>query len=392
MIHDTLGPEAENALLVGAAQRLRDCLTEKATIGRLGGGEFAVLLEDLQDPAAVIVVAERIQAVVDQAFSLGEQDVFLTVSIGIAMTGAAAQTADDLLRQANVAVHRVVEQSGAHHQMFDEAMSAAALRRLQLETDLRRGVERGELVVHYQPVIELASGRVVECEALVRWDHPEQGLIPPMEFIPLAEEIGLILPAGRWVLNEACRQTRAWQEDLGLPLRVAVNLSARQFEDPGLIASVAAALESTELSPASLVLEITETAVIRDPKHAATTMQDLRSLGIRLAIDDFGTGYSSLNSLKSFPVDLLKIDRSFTQRLGQLSQDTAIVQAVLTLAKSLGLAVTAEGVETAEQLSWLHRSEACDLAAGYYFSRPLPADEVAPLLGQVMVIDDLSSD
>jgi diguanylate cyclase (GGDEF)-like protein len=380
VVHDTLGREAENGLLVAVAARLRHCLRNEATLARLGGDDFAILLEDVQDAADTVRVAKRITSVLDPSFTLGDQEVFLTTSIGIAMTSEEAQSADDLLHQANVALHRAVEQGGDCHQLFDEALSTAALRRMQLETDLRRGIDRGELVVYYQPVIELKSGRVVECEALVRWQHPTHGLIPPMDFIPLAEQTGLIIQAGTWVLGEACRQTKQWQDDLGVDLRVAVNLSARQFEDPDLLGAVTGALRDTALAAGDLVLEITETAVIRSPKTAATTIETLRSAGVRLAIDDFGTGYSSLSYLKSFPVHVLKIDQSFTQRLGEDSQDTAIVQAILALAQSLGLAVTAEGVETAEQLAWLHRSEACDLVAGYLFSRPLPADEVVLLL------------
>ena len=380
LIHDTLGREAENGLLVAVSGRLRHCLRDEATVARLGGDDFAVLLEDVTDAAETVRVADRIMGVLRPSFTLGKQEVFLTTSMGIALTGTLDQTADDLLHHANVALHRAVEQGGDRHELFDEDLSAAALRRLQLETDLRRGVERGELVVFYQPVIELTSGRVVECEALVRWQHPTRGLVPPNDFIPLAEQTGLIVDAGMDVLNQACRQTRAWQEELGTPLGIAVNLSARQFEDPDLVAGVTAALRDSDLDAASLTLEITETAVIRNPDAALATLHSLRAAGVRLAIDDFGTGYSSLSYLKSFPVDVLKIDRSFILRLDEDGQDAAIVQAVLTLAQSLGMAVTAEGVETEQQLAWLGQSQTCDLAAGYLFSRPLPAAEVAPLL------------
>ena len=310
-------------------------------------------------------------------------EVVITVSIGIALSSSRETDPAALLRAADTAMYAAKQTGKARYEVFQAAMGSRALEQLELEADLRRALERGELRLHYQPKVELGTGAVVGVEALVRWEHSVRGMVPPGEFIPVAEEMGLILPIGHWILQEACRQAREWREQhwAGGPIEVCVNVSARQFGHPGLVGEVARVLAETGLDPGCLVLEITESAVMEDAASTIATLRDLKDLGVRLAIDDFGTGYSSLAYLHRLPVDVLKIDRSFVDGLGREAEDTAIVRSVLGLAHSLGLQVVAEGVETAEQVEGL-RALGCKIAQGYYFSRPLPPAALEELLGE----------
>ncbi|HEX7214148.1 MAG TPA: EAL domain-containing protein, partial [Methylomirabilota bacterium] len=354
VVNDSLGHSVGDQLLVGVSQRLAGCLRPEDTIARLGGDEFAILLEDVKDDRGPTSVADRLTAELQQPFKVEGREVIITVSIGIAMSTAKRMTPEDILRDADLAMYHAKGKGKARYEVFDKSMNAPAQERMDLELDLRNAVTRGEFTLHYQPVVDLPSGRITEVEALVRWRHPQRGLLFPADFVGLSEETGLIVPLGRWVLHEACRQTRQWQlASPGTPLAISVNISARQLQQPGLVEEIAAVLRDTRLDPSTLRLEITETVVMHDAPATLAKLEALKALGVQLAIDDFGTGYSSLGYLKRFPVDTLKIDRSFVKGIGGNVEDSAIVRAVITVAKSLNLSVTAEGIETAEQLEHL---------------------------------------
>jgi diguanylate cyclase (GGDEF)-like protein/PAS domain S-box-containing protein len=379
-VNDSLGHRAGDRLLVEVAARLLAGLRPGDTVARLGGDEFTVLLEDLAEPEEARRVAERLADGLRPPFRLDGRDVFVSASIGIAGPSAGAQ-ADDLLRLADVAMYEAKHRGKARYAVFDVGMDDRAWKRLDLEAELRRAIATDQLRVHYQPLLDLQSGRIVEVEALVRWEHPARGLLPPGEFIPLAEETGLIVPLGRRVLEEACRQVRIWQlaYPSDPPLAVAVNLSARQLMRPELVADIAAALRGADLGPSSLTLEVTETAALHDIVAMVGPLRALRERGMRLAIDDFGTGYSGLSYLRGCPVDALKIDRAYVAGLGVDPADTAMVRAVIAFARTLGLEVVAEGVENAIQLAELV-GLGCDRGQGYFFARPLPAEKLADLL------------
>ncbi|HEX6289965.1 MAG TPA: EAL domain-containing protein [Herpetosiphonaceae bacterium] len=381
VINDSLGHQVGDHLLRAVAQRMHDCVRPADTVARLGGDEFIVLLEDISDVKDAVHVAERIHDVLRAPLTLDDHEVFTTVSIGIVISSAEHCRPDDLVRSADLAMYRAKTQGKAQYALFDPSMNARAKERLALETDLRRATERNEFTVVYQPVVDLVSGKMCEVEALVRWDHPSRGRVSPGEFIPLAEETGLIMQIGQHVLEQACRQVRAWQmlAPGEPPLVMSVNLSARQFQHPQLVEQIAATLRKTGLDPRSLKLEITESMMMQDGERNGAIMRELKRLGIQLAIDDFGTGYCSLGYLKCFPVDTLKIDRSFVAGLGLNVEDTAIVRAVIAFAKALNLSVTGEGIETVEQLRQLKKLE-CTRGQGYYFGRPLPGDVVTALL------------
>lgn len=306
----------------------------------------------------------------------------VTASVGVAIGDTTYSEADDLLRNADLAMYRAKADGKGRHVIFDPSMHADSLARLELENDLREALEGQQLRIQYQPIVSLPSGQVTEFEALVRWQHPTRGLIPPLEFIPIAEETGLIGAIGRWVLQQACRQAVEWQQRFPSQssLVMAVNLSPKQFQDGNLVEMVARTLQQTRLPPACLKLEITEGVVMQDIETSIATLSHLKALGVQIAVDDFGTGYSSLAYLKRLPLDVLKIDRAFINGLGQTRQDNTIVQAILSLAGSLGLTVTAEGIETAEQAATLG-SWACDRGQGYHYARPLDAPAAAALLG-----------
>ena len=380
VVNDSLGHGVGDQLLIGVSQRLASCLRPEDTIARLGGDEFAILIEDVKDDKAPTSVADRLTGELQQPFTVEGREVVITVSIGIAMSTAKRMTPEDILRDADLAMYHAKGKGKARYEIFDKSMNAPAQERMDLELDLRNAVARGEFILHYQPILELPTGRIVEMEALVRWKHPQRGLLFPGDFVGLSEETGLIVPLGRWVLHEACRQTRQWQlATPGSNLAISVNLSARQLQQPGLVEEIAAVLRETRLDPGALRLEITETVVMHDAPTTLAKLEALKALGVQLAIDDFGTGYSSLGYLKRFPVDTLKIDRSFVKGIGQNVEDSAIVRAVITVAKSLGLSVTAEGIESADQLEQL-RSLGCDHGQGYYFAKPMPSDRVPALL------------
>jgi diguanylate cyclase (GGDEF)-like protein/PAS domain S-box-containing protein len=381
VINDSIGHARGDELLIEMGRRLSTCVRPGDTVARLGGDEFTILLEDVQTRGDALKVADRLQDVLRAPFSLSGQEVFSGVSIGIAHGHALYPRPEDLLRDADTALYRAKAQGRGRCVEFDTTMHDRAVELLKLETDLRRALERREFRLHYQPVVSLTTGEITGAEALVRWQHPERGLVAPAEFIPLAEETGLILPIGGWVLREACRQMKRWQERLDMPaLEIGVNLSSKQFQQHGLVALVAAVLRETGLSPRSLRLEVTESLLMEQNGHVADNMTELRAMGVRLDLDDFGTGYSSLSYLHQFPIDTLKIDRSFIQRIGETQEGTEIVHTILTLAESLDLEVVAEGVETAEQLAMLRKLR-CSHAQGYHLSRPVEGDRFEALLG-----------
>ncbi len=404
-INDSLGHDAGDLLLVAVSERLKACLRPGDTVARLGGDEFAILLEDVTDVSDATQVAERIAEALQIPFDLEKHQFFTSASIGIALGTAAQYRPGDLLRNADLAMYGAKKGGKAHHRVFEAGTYVPARRRLKLETDLRRAIEREEFALCYQPMVLLGTNlqrrrklirrnpaviapqateafRIRGMEALMRWQHPERGLVPPSEFVPLAEETGLIVPIGRWALREACRQACGWQEQRpGDPsLVVSVNVSARQFRQPRLVEEVAGILQEVELEPCNLVLEITESAVMEDVASAIAVLRELQDLGIKVALDDFGTGYSSMDYLKRFPVDYLKIGRSFVDSLGVGgTEGAAIVSGMVSLAHALGVGVVAEGVETAEQLARL-QATGCEMAQGNYFSEPLSAEAVPALL------------
>lgn len=377
VINDSLGHAVGDLLLDAVARRLESALRSADTVARLGADVFAVLLDELRDPAEARVVADRVHEALAEPFPLQGRTVFATASIGIAGGGDGA-AAEVLVRDAETAMYRAKSRGRAGSEMFDATMQATALERLHLETDLRGAVEREEFELAYQPVVSLADGRIAGFEALARWRHPERGLLQPAGFISAAEDTGLIVPIGRWVLREACRQMREWNRRYGAALSVNVNLSPRQFADPALAADVAAALQETGLPAAFLKLEITENLLMGDAGGAAATLEELKTLGVDLCIDDFGTGYSSLSYLHRFPIDTLKVDRSFIMRLGD-GQTEQIVRTILVLARTLGMRAVAEGVETAEQADCL-RAMGCEYAQGYRFSHPVAGDAAGAMI------------
>ena len=380
-VNDTLGHHVGDELLVAVSDRLLTCRRPGDTVARLGGDEFAILLEEAVSRSDAMRVAERIREELQVPFTLEGRDVFVTCSIGVAFADSCQDWSEELIRNAAVAMHRAKEEGKACYQAFDQSMDAQMKGRLRLENDLRRALKREEFVVHYQPVVRLESEQILGMEALVRWEHPERGLVAPDEFVPLAEELGLIVPIGRWVLREACRQAKEWQEryPADLPLRISVNLSARELQHPTLVGVVEEALREARLDPQSLTLEITESAVVKDEEHNIDALRRLGALGIRFALDDFGTGYSALAYLRRLPVDLLKLDRSFVERLAEDAEAEVLLSGVISIASGLGLYVLAEGVETPEQLARV-RSLGCELAQGYYFSKPLSSEAAMELL------------
>lgn len=383
VVNDSLSHEAGDRLLVQVANRIRGCLRPEDTVARLGGDEFAVLFEDIVSVGDGITVADRISQGLMHPFNLGGQEVFTTCSMGIAISTGSDTVPAELLRDAEVAMYRAKAKGEGSIEIFDPSMNAQALARFHMDAELRRALERNEFELHYQPVVGLRSGRIEGFEALVRWRHPERGMIPPLEFISLAEETGLIVPLGRWVLEEACRQAGEWRRTFPTdrPRLMNVNISARQFQSRDLIHTVLGALHAAGLEPADLKLEITESIMMKDPEASLEAMKIFRSMNIHLVIDDFGTGYSSLGYLKRFPVDTLKVDKSFVDGLGKDPESSAIVSAVISLARALGMRVTAEGIETREQMLQLQVLK-CDQGQGYHFARPLPKAAAEELLAQ----------
>ena len=381
VVNDSLGHAAGDRLLIALAERLAAAMRPGDTIARLGGDEFAVLLDTATDIHAATAVADRLLDALATPLALDGRELVVEASLGIALATDGAARPDDLLRDADLALYRAKDAGRAGYAIYDTSLHTAVNARLVLEAELRRALASEEFVLHYQPKVDLATGRLAGVEALVRWRHPTRGLVPPDDFIPLAEETGLIVPLGRWVLTEACHQARAWAAAriTDPPLTMSVNLSARQFRQPDLVGDVARILRDTGVIPGLIQLEITEGVLMEDAAATLGLLERLRGLGIALAIDDFGTGYSSLVYLKRFPIDVLKVDKAFVTGLGHDPGNGAITTAVIGLAHALGLAVTAEGVETAGELAQL-RSLGCEQGQGYYFARPMPAAALAALL------------
>ncbi|HYG79077.1 MAG TPA: EAL domain-containing protein [Pyrinomonadaceae bacterium] len=372
IINDSLGHMIGDQLLIGIARRLENSLRPGDTIARLGGDEFTILLEDIQDRGYVLQIAERIQKELSAPFSLSGREVFTTVSIGIAISSKEYEQTEDILRDADTAMYRAKALGKARYEIFDKGMHDRATKLLQLETDLRRAMERDEFFVFYQPIMSLETGGLRGFEALVRWRHPERGFISPSDFIPVAEETGMIVQLGEYVLREACRQMQKWAVVLPSdpPLFISVNLSVRQFSQPDLVERVAAILRETRLDPKNLKLEITESAVMENVETATELLNRLRALGLLISMDDFGTGYSSLSHLRRFPINTLKIDRSFVTQMADDEENAEIVRTIIGLAQNLGMDVVAEGVETPAQVLTL-KALGCEYGQGYFYSKPL---------------------
>jgi diguanylate cyclase (GGDEF)-like protein/PAS domain S-box-containing protein len=380
-VNDSLGHAAGDDLLRQVAERLDVCTRAADTVARLGGDEFAVLAEEAEGPARAEDVAGRIHLALEKAFDISEHEIFVHSSIGIALAEHGT-TSEELLRNADMAMYAAKAMGKGRSETFLPTMHMAAQKRLQLSGDLRRALRDGELAVHYQPLVNLADQRVLGVEALARWQHPELGNVPPGDFIPIAEETGLIVPLGAWVLVEACKQARQWQRNRPYEkaIYVSVNVSARQFRQPGMVVEqVSAALAESGTDPSMLVLEITESVLMQDRKAVSKELSDLQSLGVRVAIDDFGTGYSALSYLREFPIDMVKMDQSFVDDLSRGAGDAALVRSVVELGEALDMQIVAEGIERQDQLDCLSGLQ-CDVGQGYFFARPLDQSAMSTLL------------
>jgi diguanylate cyclase (GGDEF)-like protein/PAS domain S-box-containing protein len=375
VINDSLGHSAGDRLLITIADRLRTAVRPDDTVARFGGDEFTVLCRGVPDERAASEIAERVAAAVARPVHLAEGEVFVTVSVGIALSGGDLETPETLLRNADAAMYAAKDRGRARVEMYDAGARDRAVKYLRTGNELHRALERGEMRVFYQPIMSLETSRISGFEALVRWAHPERGLVGPDQFIPLAEETGLVVPIGSFVLEAACAQAAAWHA-AGAPVSISINLSPRQLAEPTLPHTIASVLDRTHVDPNLVWLEITETTLMRDAESAVSILRALTALGVHLAVDDFGTGYSSMTYLKRFPVESLKVDRSFVDGLGREPEATAICTAVVSLAHALGMRAVAEGVETTDQLATL-RTLGCELAQGYLFGKPAPADRFA---------------
>ena len=383
VVNDSLGHNIGDLLLIESAHRLAACLRGEDTVARLGGDEFVILLEDIQGPMDATLVADRIQHDLALPHDLEDHKVFVSSSVGIVLSAARYERPEDVLRDSDIAMYRAKGQGRGHYEMFDTAMFERAMTRLELEGDLRKAIEHQEFVIHYQPIVELGARRIVGFEALIRWQHPTRGLVSPAEFIPTAEETGLIVPIGHWVLSEACRQVREWQVQFPVdpPLTISVNLSTRQCLQTDLVQKVAGVLQQSGLNASSLKLELTESMIVEDAESTSAMLSELRTLGVQVQIDDFGTGYSSLGYLQKLPIDTLKIDRTFISRIGNDGSGLEIVRTILALAHDLGMKVVAEGVETEDQLAKLKMME-CEYGQGYLFTRPIDSLKAGAMLAE----------
>jgi diguanylate cyclase (GGDEF)-like protein/PAS domain S-box-containing protein len=382
-INDSLGHVVGDQLLKAVAQRLSRCVRPEDTVSRFGGDEFAILLNGMNHAADALAITERILRSIESPFKLSGYDVFTSTSIGIALSTIGYSNTEDILRDADTAMYRAKEQGKGRFEVFDKVMHARAISRLQLENDLRYALERKELEVYYQPIINLDGGSISGFEALIRWNHPVRGMVSPADFIPVAEDTELIIPIGHWVLFEACRQVREWQTlyPFAKPLTISVNLSGKQFKQPDLVGQIKQILYQTGLDPHCLRLEITESMVMEDAEAATAMLRQLRSLNVQLSIDDFGTGYSSLSYLHRFPVNILKIDKSFVGRMAVDEESMGIVETIITLASKLKMCVVAEGIETKEQWDKLKALQ-CEYGQGYLFSKPVPAQQALALVNE----------
>jgi len=378
-INDTLGHEAGDQLLLEVASRLRTCVRDSDTVARLGGDEFVVLLPTLGEEKYAASVAQKILAIIAGPFTLIGHEFRITASIGISMFPEDGVDEQTLTKNADIAMYQAKEEGKNNFQFYSEKLNAHSLERLTLESSLRHALERKEFLLHYQAKRDIVSGRITGMEALLRWQHPDLGTVAPMKFIPVAEETGLIVPIGKWVLRTACLQNVAWQNQ-GLPrLSIAVNLTARQFAEEHLLQDIRSILAATGMDPHLLELEITESMLIRDVENTRRILTGLKAIGVRIAIDDFGTGYTSLATLQRFPLDTIKIDRSLIRDIAGTAEDTGLADAIIAMGKSLSLTVVAQGVETKDQAEFL-RTHACDELQGFYFKRPLPAEQFTKLL------------
>jgi diguanylate cyclase (GGDEF)-like protein len=382
-VNDSLGHEAGDRLLVTVAERLKNRLRPGDALARFGGDEFAVLLESVKDPSEPIRVARRIAEALREPFSVSDYRVSVNTSIGIALGASHTNDPEGMLREADTAMYRAKEQGPGRYEMFDPAMQTRAQERFELEAELRRAVEQEEFVLYFQPIVSLRDGSMVGFEALLRWRHPLKGIQRPSAFLPLAEKTDLIVPIDRWVLEEVCRQAKRWEEDYPSASLVTmnVNLSSTQLKGGGLARTIEETLRRVALKVHTLALDITEGFLLKASEDEARTLNALKQMGIRLDLDDFGTGYSSLSYLKSFPVDGVKLDKSFVEGLAEDTMGMALAQKIIELCHTLGLEVVAEGIETPEQASLL-KETGCDLGQGYYFGRPLPSEEFAEKLSE----------
>lgn len=381
-INDSMGHAAGDQILVSIAERLTACLRVGDTAARLGGDEFAVLVEESVKPGDALAVAERVTAVLNAPFIIDGKELSIGASIGITVTMSGKEKSDDLLRNADVAMYAAKKQGKGRCIIFENKMHTALMDRIGIENDMRRAVEKEEFTLCYQPIVELESGKMTGMEALARWEHPTRGQISPVEFIPVAEETGLILPLGRWILETACRQARTWQIRHGYsedPFYVTVNLSARQFQHAELVEMVKIALHKSDLPPECLVLEITESMMLQDTETTIRKLKELKKLGLQLAIDDFGTGYSALSYLQRFPVDIIKIDKSFVDKISHGREGAAVARAIITMSDTLHLKTVAEGIEEVAQKTVL-RDLGCSLGQGYHFARPLNVEAMSRFL------------
>ena len=376
-VNDSLGHTIGDQLLIAMARRLESCIREVDMVARLGGDEFAILLDGITNATEATNMARRIQAKLSAPFNLSGHEVFTTTSIGIALSSTGYDHPENMLRDADTAMYRAKAQGKACYEVFDKGMHTHAVYLLQMENDLRRALDREEFCVYYQPIVVLSTGQVAGFEALTRWNHPERGFINPSDFIPLAEETGLIVPIGQWILRRSCQQLAKWQwqSSSNRNLFMSVNLSSKQVAQPDLVTTISEVLSETNLDAKYLKLEITESAVMDNADQAVRLLKELKALGVQLSIDDFGTGYSSLGYLHRFPVNTLKIDRSFVGRIGEAAENIEIVRTIVSLAENMGMEVVAEGVETLSQLAQLRKLD-CKYGQGYLFSRPVDADSV----------------
>ena len=382
LVNDGLGHAVGDELLVAVAQRLKPCFRSVDAFARMSGDEFGVLLDDIRDVSDALRVADRVQEHLTTAFKIGSEEVFTSGRIGIALSATGYERAEDAVRDATLALHRVKSGTAVRHEVFDPVMHQRAHARLQLETDLRWALKREEFRVFYQPIVSLDDGAIVGTEALLRWEHPHRGLLQPSEFLSVAEETGMIIPLGSWVLEHACRQLREWHERLSgeTPLYLSVNLSGKQLSWSEITREVERVLTETGLDGRWLRLEMTETVMMDDADPTLGVLYDLKKLNVSLDIDDFGVGYSSLRYLHRFPIDSLKIDRSFVENVHRRPESEAIVRTIMALADNMGVGMVAEGVETSEELAFLREVD-CRRAQGHLFSRPISAEEITPLIG-----------
>jgi diguanylate cyclase (GGDEF)-like protein len=388
LVNDSYGHEVGDAVLVEVARRLRQSVRPHDTVGRAGGDEFTILCEDIVDREAGEHIARRIVQALAPPIAATGRPFYATVSVGLIVAEGDYASPDDIVRDADAAMYAAKRLGRDRYEVFDEAMRVHAMERMDTERELHRAIARGEFVAYYQPIVDLRSGLVSGVEALLRWQHPERGLVAPAEFIPVCEDTGMIVPLGEWALGEACRQVQRWNDALAgnRLLAMSVNVSSRQLTQPTFAAAVAETLEATGCDPRSLCLEITEHVIMSEAEACADNMRDLVDSGVRLSLDDFGKGYSSLSYLKRLPVSTLKIDRSFIAGLGDDPEDSAIVAAIIALARALRLATVAEGIETHTQYAEV-RKLGCDFAQGYFFSPPVSAAAMEPLLERDRVMD-----